>query len=78
MLIIEAPCSPLSSGCQRSGPPRHPNHRCFCQQVLLNGQWASVLGTSAATPAFAGLVSLLNERQLQSGKPRLGFLNPWL
>ena len=35
-------------------------------------------GTSASTPFFAGLISLLNEaRQQQGGKP-LGFLNPWL
>jgi hypothetical protein len=47
-------------------------------QVLLNGQWQTVDGTSASAPAFAGLVSLLNERRIQSGKPRLGWLNPWL
>ena len=37
-----------------------------------------IIGTSAATPSFAALVSLLNEKQLQQGRPRLGFLNPWL
>jgi hypothetical protein len=47
-------------------------------QVLINGQWHTMLGTSASAPAFAGLVSLLNERRIQSGKPRLGWLNPWL
>jgi hypothetical protein len=29
--LIEAPCSPFTSGCQRSGPPQRLNHRCFCQ-----------------------------------------------
>ena len=38
----------------------------------------SVGGTSASTPAFAAMVSLLNEARLQKGKPALGFLNPWL
>ena len=27
---------------------------------------------------FAGLVSLLNEARQQAGKPRMGFLNPFL
>lgn len=35
-------------------------------------------GTSGSAPAFAGLVSLLNERRLASGGAPLGFLNPWL
>jgi tripeptidyl-peptidase-1 len=47
-------------------------------QVLVNGDWHTVLGTSASAPAFAALVALLNEKRLQDGKSRLGFLNPWL
>ena len=27
---------------------------------------------------FAGIVSLLNEERLKAGKPRMGFLNPFL
>lgn len=33
-------------------------------------------GTSAASPAFAGFVSLLNDARLKAGLPSLGFLNP--
>merc|ERR1712203_1112062 len=35
-------------------------------------------GTSASSPAFAAMVSLLNEERRRQGKPPLGFLNPWL
>jgi len=35
-------------------------------------------GTSASTPAFAALVSLLNEKRLQANMPPMGFLNPFL
>ena len=44
----------------------------------MNGKVESVGGTSASSPMFAGLVSLLNEARLQAGKPRMGFLNPFL
>jgi tripeptidyl-peptidase-1 len=33
-------------------------------------------GTSAAAPAFAGIVALLNDARLATGKTSLGFLNP--
>jgi tripeptidyl-peptidase I len=35
-------------------------------------------GTSAATPTFAGFVSLLNDARLRAGSGPLGFLNPLL
>jgi tripeptidyl-peptidase-1 len=47
-------------------------------QVFVNGKVQSIGGTSASAPAFAGLVSLLNEERLKHGKPAMGFLNPWL
>jgi len=47
-------------------------------QVILNGTVASIGGTSASTPAFAAMVSLLNEARLSAGKPSMGYLNPWL
>merc|ERR1719190_307556 len=47
-------------------------------QVLANGQLQSVGGTSASTPAFAGMVSLINEAHLQAGKKPMGYLNPFL
>ncbi|KAJ5124293.1 uncharacterized protein N7515_008118 [Penicillium bovifimosum] len=43
-----------------------------------HGQWSLVGGTSASAPAFAGIVSRLNAARIAQGKPRMGFLNPWL
>ena len=47
-------------------------------QIVMNGATKTIGGTSASAPAFAGLISLLNEKRLQEGKPPLGFLNTWL
>ncbi|KAJ6474970.1 family S53 protease [Mycena sanguinolenta] len=37
-----------------------------------------VNGTSAATPMFAAMIALINDRLIAAGKPVLGFLNPFL
>lgn len=47
-------------------------------QVYVGGHPTGVGGTSASSPTFAGLVSLLNEARLTAGKPAMGFLNPFL
>lgn len=47
-------------------------------QVIVSGHAESVGGTSASTPAFAGMVSLLNDARAQAGKGPMGFLNPFL
>ncbi|PWY92671.1 tripeptidyl peptidase Sed3 [Aspergillus heteromorphus CBS 117.55] len=46
--------------------------------ILDHGTWLQSAGTSAATPVFAAIVSRLNAARLAQGKPKLGFLNPWL
>lgn len=46
--------------------------------VVVNGLVIPVAGTSASAPAFAAMVSLLNEARIQKGKKQLGFLNPFL
>jgi hypothetical protein len=46
--------------------------------VYTDGRAQPVGGTSASTPLFAGLVSLLNEARIAAGKPALGYLNPWV
>jgi hypothetical protein len=46
--------------------------------IYFQGQGALISGTSASTPTFAGIVSLLNDANLAAGKPPLGFLNPML
>jgi tripeptidyl-peptidase-1 len=47
-------------------------------QVIVLGKTMVVGGTSASSPAFAGMVSLLNEARLQAGKRQLGYLTPLL
>lgn len=47
-------------------------------RVVLNDKSYLIGGTSASSPAFAGLVSLLNDDRISKGKKPLGFLNPWL
>eukprot|EP01126_Amoeba_proteus_P007011 TRINITY_DN12484_c0_g1_i5.p1 TRINITY_DN12484_c0_g1~~TRINITY_DN12484_c0_g1_i5.p1 ORF type:complete len:649 (+),score=172.34 TRINITY_DN12484_c0_g1_i5:57-1949(+) len=46
--------------------------------MVLDGQVISVGGTSAATPTFTGIISLINDQRLNAGLPPLGFLNPKL
>ncbi|KAJ5594180.1 uncharacterized protein N7459_000388 [Penicillium hispanicum] len=43
-----------------------------------HGVFLKIGGTSASAPVFAGIVSQLNAVRLAQGKPRMGFLNPWL
>lgn len=47
-------------------------------RVFFEGRAALIGGTSAASPTFAGIVSLLNDARLSKGLPPLGFLNPLL
>eukprot|EP00761_Pharyngomonas_kirbyi_P011124 gb/GECH01011148.1/.p1 GENE.gb/GECH01011148.1/~~gb/GECH01011148.1/.p1 ORF type:complete len:557 (+),score=103.76 gb/GECH01011148.1/:1-1671(+) len=47
-------------------------------QVVANGRVENVAGTSASTPTFAGIVTLLNDARLNQGMKPLGFLNPFL
>ena len=46
--------------------------------VYAGGRNGPVGGTSASAPAFAALVSLLNEARLQAKLPAMGFLNPFV
>eukprot|EP01133_Synstelium_polycarpum_P005745 gene5745-6648_t len=45
-------------------------------QVLYNPKLTPIGGTSASTPIVAGLLSLINDRRLNEGKPSIGFVNP--
>ena len=47
-------------------------------EVVINGEPEPVGGTSASTPTFAAIVSLLNEARVQAGKNVLGHLNPFI
>ncbi|KAF8655338.1 hypothetical protein AX16_003111 [Volvariella volvacea WC 439] len=47
-------------------------------RIIFRGRSVRIGGTSASSPAFAGIVALLNDARLKVGKPPLGFLNPLL
>lgn len=47
-------------------------------RVVDKGTVISVGGTSASAPVFASIVGMLNNQRIASGKPALGFLNPWI
>lgn len=46
--------------------------------VYDKGRRSLLSGTSASSPAFAGVIALLNAARKSQGSPPLGFLNPWL
>ena len=46
--------------------------------IVYQGETTTVDGTSCAVPTFAAFVSMLNDARMTTGKPPLGFLNPWL
>ena len=47
-------------------------------KVVTGRKCSTVGGTSASTPLFAGLVSLINDVRVSKGKKPLGFLNPFI
>jgi len=46
--------------------------------IYVRGRTSLIGGTSAATPAAAGVFTLLNDALIAAGRPPMGFLNPWL
>ncbi|KAH8985710.1 subtilisin-like protein [Lactarius akahatsu] len=46
--------------------------------IFFKGQEQREFGTSGATPIVAGIISLLNDWLISTGRYPLGFLNPWL
>lgn len=48
---------------------------CF---IVEEGTTTELSGTSCSSPIFASVIGLLNDELLNSGKPVLGYLNPWL
>jgi tripeptidyl-peptidase-1 len=47
-------------------------------QIFIRGKMSKSGGTSAAAPAVAGIIALLNDARLRAGKPALGWINPLL
>jgi len=46
--------------------------------IAVDGNFSLVFGTSCSSPVFGGIVTLINEKRLESGKGPVGFLNPTL
>jgi len=47
-------------------------------EIVSGGMTGLVGGTSASSPSFASIIALINDRLALLGKPKLGFLNPFL
>ncbi|RGP66721.1 subtilisin [Fusarium sporotrichioides] len=47
-------------------------------RIALNEEWKLVAGTSASTPVFASIITLINSERMHAGKGSVGFINPAL
>lgn len=47
-------------------------------KIYIGGKSTPVSGTSASAPLISSIFALLNDVRIQSGKSKLGFINPWL
>jgi tripeptidyl-peptidase-1 len=47
-------------------------------EIVVDKKTEAVAGTSCSSPIFASVIALLNDQLIAAGKPRLGFLNPFL
>ncbi|KAK8002133.1 hypothetical protein PG991_014355 [Apiospora marii] len=65
-----------STGRARGYPDVSANGANYMIGVL--GTFRKIYGTSASTPTFGAIISLINERRLAAGKRPVGFLNPAL
>ncbi|KAG9941557.1 subtilisin-like protein, partial [Aureobasidium melanogenum] len=46
--------------------------------IAIDGAFGLVYGTSASSPTFGSILTIINERRLQLGKSSIGFINPTL
>lgn len=46
--------------------------------ITIGGNFTAVSGTSASSPVFAGMISLVNSERLKRSQPPLGWVNPAL
>ena len=46
--------------------------------MVLHGKWRQISGTSASTPVFASIITLINSERMHAGKGSVGFINPVL
>lgn len=46
--------------------------------IAVDGEFALVYGTSASSPVFGSILTLINEARINAGKSSVGFVNPTL
>ncbi len=46
--------------------------------IAVDGNFSLVYGTSASSPTFGSIITLINEQRYNAGKKSVGFLNPTL
>ena len=46
--------------------------------VAVDGTISTIYGTSASSPTFGGVITLINEQRINAGKAPVGFINPTL
>ncbi|KAH0016835.1 subtilisin-like protein, partial [Aureobasidium melanogenum] len=46
--------------------------------IAIDGSFGLVYGTSASSPTFGSILTIINEGRLQAGKSSIGFINPTL
>ncbi|KAL9623206.1 MAG: hypothetical protein Q9160_002521 [Pyrenula sp. 1 TL-2023] len=46
--------------------------------IAIDGEFSLVYGTSASSPTFGSIITLVNEARLAAGKSSVGFINPTL
>lgn len=44
--------------------------------VTIDGSLSLVYGTSASSPTFGAIITLINEQRIKAGKTAVGFINP--
>lgn len=44
--------------------------------IAIDGEFGLVYGTSASSPTFGSILTLINQERLAAGKSSIGFINP--
>lgn len=72
--------SNVTSGLYRTSGRGYPDVSAVGDRfpITYDGSWTVVGGTSAATPIWAAIITLINEGRLAAGKATVGFINPTL
>lgn len=65
-----------NSGVSRAFPDVSANGANYV--IAIDGEFALVYGTSASSPVFGSIITLINEQLAAAGKAPVGFINPVL